>query len=217
MKFTATLNGVKVTKEIPTSWDQVTFRQYLDLVDVQNSPQDVLAAFVGVDVQTLSKVKIVGLDAILHCLAFVKVPPALNVPKEIKGFKVSKNLEFETTGQFKDAESIVQSMKTEGGNLPKEDQLKYLDLVAIFAMPNYMDAEPEEQQEFAQQFMDAPCGEVLAIGNFTLLKLIGLKLNINPDSLSKPGPLKRLRLVIKIWQKNLAFSLRYAWLKRKLA
>lgn len=219
MKFTATLNGKTIAKEIPTSWDPVTFRQYIDLVDVQGDPNGVLSVFTGIDAETLKRVKIVGLDQILHAISFVNVPPANVKPTSILGHRIAKDLEFETTGQFEDAKFVIDSMSLtpETKVLSKEDQLKYLDIVAIFAMPDYLDASQDKQKEFAQQFLDAPCGEVLAVGNFTLLKLIGWNLNIRPGSLNRIGPLKKLRLVIRVWLKNMVFSLRYAWLKRKLA
>lgn len=219
MKFSATLNGKTVTKDIPTSWDPVTFRQYIELVDVQGDPNGVLSAFTGIEAETLKRVKIVGLDAILHAISFVNVPPANTKPATILGYKVSKDLEFETTGQFKDAQMVIGSMSLtpETKVLSKEDQLKYLDIVAIFAMPDYLDATAEQQKEFALKFLDAPCSEVLAIGNFTLLKLIGWSLNIRPDSLNRIGPLKRWRLAIQVWVKSMVFQLRYARLKKKLA
>jgi len=219
-KFTITLNGIQVKKEIPEDWSEVTFGQYLDLVEVQHNPSGCLAVFVGIAESTLQKVRIVGLDDVLHTLSFVQTPPTTQIPKEIKvgdkAYKVPKDLAFETTGQFQDAKAIVESFQPNGDNLSREDQLKYLDLVAVFAMPDYLDKSVEEQKEFAQQFLNASCGEVLAVGNFTLLKLIGWKMNIKPGALNKTGALKKLRLAIKIWLKNTAFSLRFAWLKRKL-
>ncbi len=223
MKFIATINGEKVSKDIPTSWKQITFKTYLDLIGIPNTdPVKILSVLVGVPEDTLNKSKIVGLDSVLKALSFMRTEAMdFGVPETILGHKVPKDLNWETTGQFKDCQQIAQSLKPvkdEIGNdiLSRDDQQKYLEIVAIYAMPDYCDASAQAQSEFSKKFYEAPCEEVLAIGNFTLLKLIALNLNIKKEPQSKSGPLKRLRQAFKIWRLNLGFTIRYWRLQKTL-
>lgn len=218
MNFKITLNGVTLEKQIPDNWQQVTFMMYLQIMDIPNDePHRILAALTGVDEVTLNKAKIVGLDKVLQCLSFMRTSPMdFTVPETILGHKVPKNLQWESTGQFKDCQSIAATIKPVDGNVSRADQEKYLQFVAIYTMPNYLDATMEEQEEFAKQFNQAPCEEVLAIGNFTLLKLIALKLNIKKEPASKSGPMKRWRQAFRLWRINTALTLRFYLLRRKL-
>lgn len=218
MKFQVSLNGKVEDREIPSSWSQVTFKTYLDIMGLlANEPSKILAVLTGIEEDTLNRSKIIGLDAVLKALSFMRAEPMdFTIPKTILGYSVPKDLNWETTGQFKDCQMIANSLKPVGNVLSREDQEKYIHIVAIYAMPNYLDAKAEEQEEFAKKFHEAPCEEVLAIGNFTLLKLIGLNLNIKSDPVSKIGPLRRLRQAFKIWRLNTAFAFRYAVLQRRL-
>lgn len=218
MKFNVSLNGVTLQKEIPDSWSQVTFRMYLKIMGI---PTDkvvkILSALIDIDEDTLNKSRIVGLDAVLKCLSFIRTTPMdFTVHKAILGYRIPKDLNWETTGQFKECQAIANSLKPEGETLSVEDQAKYTQIVAIYCMPNYLDATVAEQEAFAEKFYEAPCEEVLAIGNFTLLKLIGLNLNTKSGPQSKIGVLKKLRLAFKVWRLNTAFSIRYWRLQRQL-
>lgn len=222
MILTAILNGVKIKRDLPINWAQVTFRQYIDLFGV--APDDytkILSVFTGVDEETLKRVHILNLEVVIEALSFMKTT-GINyaIPKSILGFPIPKDLQFETTGQYKDVQLIAEGLRSDQNPPPpltKEQQLKYLEIVAVYAMKDYCDASQPDRDAFAERFYNAPCEEVLAVGNFTLLKLIGLNLNIKAPLPNRSGVLKRLRLGIKIWALNTGFSVRYWRLRRLLA
>jgi len=209
MKVTIKLNGVKVEKEIPTGWDQVTFSQFLKLAKCENEAQKI-SLFTGIDEELLQKAKINNLSSIISCLSFLNTPLTLNnIPKTILGYKMPKNIEIEEVGKYEDLK--LESAKIKPDDI--ESVEVYAMFCAIYACDPYDFKKAEGLKEY---FMQAPCEEVMAIGNFTLMKLIGLSSPGLSDSLKPPSPLKNLKLVMSVWLNRLAFTVRYYSWKRKL-
>ena len=161
------------SKKLPGSWDELTFRDFLKLAKC-NTEGDQLAALMGIQPDTLRKAKISNLEDILRYISFLSTPMPNYVPSAILGYAVPQDLQFQEVGRFEDVKSIAQSFKRVDDGLADGELEKYTEIVTVFAMPNYLDATPEEQKKFAEQFMDAPCWEVMAVGNFTLVKLADL-------------------------------------------
>ena len=209
MKITAELNGVKLEKNIPTGWDQVTFEQFLKLATAQNDIQKI-SIFTGLDEQTLRIAKIKNLNAIISCLAFLSTTPAVDkIPETILGYKMPKNLELEEIGRYEDLK--LELAKIKEGDV--ESVKVYATMCAIYAVDPY---DYQKAEILSHYFLTAPCEEVMAVGNFTLMKLIGLN---NPSLLAplkRPSLMKRLRLGIRAWLSRLAFTARYYSWKRKL-
>lgn len=209
MKITATLNGVKITRDIPTSWDKVTFRNFVDLASLGDDMTKIISYFTVIDEATLKKVKIKNLDTVLSALSFLNTPPDMEtIPETILGHKLPKNLEFESIGQYEDVKALIvkmQGMGTDAISL-------YPQIVGTYAMPEY---DGLKVDDFSQQFWTAPCGEVLAIGNFTIAKLSGSKKHTRKAFHLGAILPKKWRLAIKGWLTNLAFSLRYSLWKRR--
>lgn len=209
MKITMTLNGIKVEKQIPTSWEEVSFKQFLELAKCKTIT-DKLSLFTGIEASTLRKAKINNLTQIIQILSFTEQPPEVDrVPKEILGYKIPQDLEIESTGQFED-------LKLEAAKI-KEEEPDTVDVYAMFCAIYVTDPyDYEKAKELKETFLNAPCEEVMAVGNFTLLKLIGSN---NPGLLriQKPASrLKNLKLAIRGWLSRLAFTARYYSWRRKL-
>jgi hypothetical protein len=211
MKITIELNKVKVSKDIPISWDEVTFRQFLELAEAGNDRAKILSVFTGIEPETLRKSRITNFDKINTILGFVE-RNELNItkiPDKVLGYKIPKNLELETIGQFEDLKLQAKSIKDNS----KESLSAYTRMCAIYSVTPY---DWSEAERIAPYFMDAPCGEVLAVGNFTLMKLMplsesGLKRLLKPNSI-----LKKSKLAMTAWINRLAFTVRYSIWKRKL-
>ena len=214
MKFTATLNGVKVTKQIPIRYSELTFGKHVELAFCDPDPVKVLALLVDIDAELLRKVKIANLEEVLAALSFLDQPMSLPIPKEILGYKIPKDLKFESMNRYADIQTIASSFSRE--TFGKEDLKKYAEIVSIYAMPNYEDATEQAKQDFIQQFFNAPCEEVMAVGNFTLVKLTALKLNMPSNFQNRGTLISRLLLGFKAWRSRMAFSSRYAGWRRKL-
>lgn len=210
MKFNAELNGVKFQKEIPTSWDGVTFRQFQQLKDTKDLTA--LSVFTGLDTETLRKAKVKNFDDVIRALSFTGFPPDLfKLPKSILKFGVRQDLGFEPFGRYSDIKDIVDK-GIEGDELLKQYPL----FCAIYThLGEYSYQEAEKNVEL---FYEAPCTEVLALGNFLLMRLVGLKKGTVKTSQYLPTPLKKLRLAFLLWRARLAFTLRYyIWKKKHLS
>lgn len=210
MKITIKLNGVKVEREIPISWDEVTFGQFLDLSQAGNDRAKILSVFTGIEAETLRKAQIVNFEVINNIISFVERDEInMTLPKEILGFKMPDNLQLETIGQFEDLKLESSKIKDQS----KESLSVYTKFCAIYATNHY---DYSEAEKLAPQFLNAPCGEVLAIGNFTLMKLIESKDSTLTKALRPPSHLRRLKLAMIGWLKRLVFTARYYSWKRKL-
>lgn len=203
------MNGVKVEKQIPTSWKDVSFKQLLKLAQCKTLT-DKLSLFTGIEASTLSKAKINNLTQIIQILAFTEQSPEVDrVPKEIQGYKIPQDLEIESIGQFEDLKLEAAKIKSDDA----ESVEVYAMFCAIYVTNPY---DYEKAKELKETFLNAPCEEVMAVGNFTLLKLIGSN---NPGLLKTLKPtsrLKNLRLAIKGWLSRLVFTGRYYSWRRKL-
>jgi len=210
MKITMTLNGAKIQKEIPISWKEVTFSQFIDISECGNDLAKVLSVFTGIDEATLKKVNIVNLDTILEIISFIgRDELDTTIPKSVMGYAMPERLETQTIGQFED-------MKIEAGKIKdasKESLKSYAMICAIHATNPYDYSEAESKLE---TFMNAPCEEVLAIGNFTLVRLAELMNPTLRTARASTSRMQKWRLVMRGWLRNLVFTARYYSWKRKL-
>lgn len=210
MIFNAELNGVKFKKEIPTDWDQVKFKDFLKLKD--SKELTALSVFTGIEPETLKKAKIKNFDDVIRALSFTGFQPDLfKLPKTILGHPIRQDLGFEPFGRYTDIKDIITKEQ------PETDLLKQYPLIAaIYTYQGIYDA--QEAEKNAEQFLEAPCTEVLALGNFLLMRLIGLKNSTAKTSLSRITLLKKLKLAFLLWRSRLAFTLRYyIWKKKHLS
>lgn len=207
MKITIELNGVTVEKDIPTMWKEVTFGQFLKLSECENDTSAILSLFTDIPKETLSKAKIGNLESIISILSFLKTEMSLVVPEICMGYKIPKNLEFETIGQFEDLKLEALQLKD------VKSFEKYALFCAIYAVKEY---DYKKAEELAPTFLNAPCEEVVAIGNFTLLKLTELTSGIEVKSHLRSTPMKRFLLAFNAYRKSLAFTVRYYIWKKKL-
>lgn len=207
---------INIQKQLPGSWDDVTFGQGLKLMKCKDTA-DTLAVFLDVKAETIKTAKIVNLEEVIKRIAFLETKMPEIMPKSINGYLLPKNLEFNSICRFEDVKSLVQKVlpAKEGDPLTPEQLQNYADIVGIYTMPNYENASQPERDQFAKQFFNSSCGEVMAIGNFTLVRFFELKIP-GFGSFQKVNTLMRkLKLVLKSYLARLVFSLRfYTWRKR---
>ncbi len=223
MNITITLNGLKVHKDIPESWSQVKFKHFLKLHDHPKDPVTnqwdnsvILSVLTGIDVETIKKAKITNVDDLLLVLSFFQKDSPLIVPETILGYNVPKDLGFETVAQYEDLKLHLKEAKE---NKATEVQLmaNYPLYCGIYACSQkYGEYDWEKAGYMVEEFMEAPATEVLAIGNFTLLKLIGLNLGIRRDAPKPITRLKNWRLVLKCWVMSLVLPVQLRIWKRRL-
>jgi len=220
MRITITLNGVKVHKEIPDSWDQITYRQFLmiskNVWSLATHTAEIISLFTGIDIEVLKKSKIEGLTTIIKLLLFLdQVPLNYAIPNKIYvngyWYDIPKDLEFETIAQFED-------LKGEASHFSEKPEDKFTNLerwpliVATYCVHPYS---WQAAEKLAPEVFNSPCQEVLAIGNFTLVKLIESNVNTKQTFPPVVTPTNKLGLALKAWQKNMVSTVRfYIWRKR---
>jgi len=209
--------GKKIkTVQIPTRWEEVTFRQLLAINECNDDWLKIFGVFLEEPSEAIgnARAETGTLDELLICLSFLtttEIPKG--VPTSILGYDLPKDLGFETIGQYQYIREDVASTATLNAN----DQIRrYALYCAVYAQPQTNDGEFdfEKAEEMAEQFMNAPAMEVLAVGSFTLLKLIGLSRPINDVSRKEITLTKKLLLVIRAWLIFTVSTVRL-WLWRK--
>jgi hypothetical protein len=219
MKFNIETNGgqstpfskVTIAKEIPESWDKVSFRKFHEITKCGNDVNSTISILTEVPRDILLKAKIKGFDVLLSCLAFTRKPVDQLMPSSLLDLPVPKRLEDEAAGRFGDLQEIIKKFVKDdsAGNLSH-----YPLIVATYITPSPYNF--NEAEALAEKLWEAPCGEVLATGNFILMRLSASKDGmLNSSHLE--GTLKnRLRRATINWLTRLAFSIRYGTWKRSL-
>jgi len=211
MKIQVIQNGIKFERGIPTSWDDVTFDQFLKLRKV-TSEAGALSVFTGIDMEILidPSTKLMDLEIVFAALKFLKTEPVHKKTEKLLGYDIPKDLGFESIAQFEDVKAAIKEK-----DMTTDDHLnKYPLYCAIYACKPY---DWKKAEQMHSEFFNAPCQEVLAIGNFTLAKLIGLRLNIDPNSLKQNTRLKKFKLALTVLRMRLDFIVRSFFWKKKLA
>jgi len=203
-------NQEKISVEIPTSWQQVTFKQYLGLLEAGTDIVKVLSVLTGIEEELVRKAEIKNLSKVTACLHFMNKPIKYLTPNTVLGHKVATNLDTESIAQFADLQEICKGFKEDDA---KHNYSLFPLIVATYAVSPY---DFKEAEKIQSKFLDAPCTEVLAIGNFTLVRLSALSSGIVPTSPQADTRPNRLKLALINWLQNLASSIRYYTWKRSL-
>ena len=126
------------------------------------------------------------------------------------GYRIAPNLDTESVAQYADLQGII-------AQITPDDQKASFGLFplicATYAVSPY---NFKEAENIAPTFLKAACTEVLAVGNFTLVRLAALSRGIVPTSPPVATPLNRLRLAMINSLQNLVSSIRYYLWKRSL-
>lgn len=180
------LNGKKV--QIPSSWDEVTAAQYLQLLDLKEDYLQAVSIFSGIDYETFKKATVIGLEKVIHTLSFIKNGPDLSkIVDKVGGYDVPKNIQFEILAQFEDTRAILQNCK---GII--EVTKAYPKIVAIY-LQKIRDKEYDytKAQQMVDEVLTMPAKEVITVGAFFYVKLMSLLRGTPATSpLTTPSPKK---------------------------
>lgn len=163
------LNGKKI--QIPSSWDEVTTAQYLQLLELNEDYLQAVSIFSGVDYETFKKSVVIGLDDLIKTLSFIKNGPDLSkIADKVGGYDVPKNVQFETLAQFEDMRAIIQKCKG-----VMEVTKAYPQMVAIY-LQKIRDKEYDytKSQLMVDEVLAMPAKEVITVGAFFYVKLTSL-------------------------------------------
>jgi len=203
------LNGVKVTKDLATRWDEVSFRQFLDMAKAGEDKTRVVSILTGIEYETLLKAKIGNLETLLAITSFVWtepidyiLPKSLTILGSLAKYKIDDNLELNSLERYSDLDNVLKSF----GDDSHKNLEKYPLICATYAVSPY---DYKDAENLANEFFNSPCTEVMAVGNFTLVSIRGLK-NIIPTIVPlEDTRLNRLRLALRNWGRYLGYMAHY--------
>lgn len=220
MTITISINGKPFKKDIPTSWDEVSFGELLEIAKLKDEPLEVqkvktISIATGIDYETLCNAKIHGFDDIMvNRLSFLTQPQQVKIPEKILHYTVPKALEFGQVQQYIDLQNYIKSSRDKS---PEDQLADYTLYCAVYAcIEKHGKYDWKLVEAMAHEFLQAPCTEVLGIGNFTLLRLIASKNGTGQASHHRLTLLKKAGLVLKSWRLRLASRLRWMIWSKKL-
>ena len=172
---------------IPTQWEDLTYSQWLSLLELPDNTMGYVSLFTGIDSWQLEKMQIIGLDSLLNALSFLYTKP------EMPG-KVSKcgkypipeffEIKNESLGQFEDMRATFKKLDDTVIGLTKA----YKTYVAIY-LQKMRDGEYDYAKvpSMEKEVDNMPGIEVITLGSFFFLKLRSLS-NGTPITFPRTTP-----------------------------
>lgn len=179
---------------IPTSWEDVTFDQYLKLGKNKDGITGEISIFTGLEVEKLKKSNIEGLNKLIQALSFLKKQPDFNGDAtKIGGYPLPLNSEgvfdvqFESLGQFEDLRAVMIAAKS------TEDTLVSFASACAIYLQKIRDDEYDSDKAnvMVKEVYEMPAVDVIKAGSFFFLKLVSLSTGTDLTSPSLKQPQKK--------------------------
>lgn len=205
---------IKINNEdiqFPTDWEDLTFRQYIEMWTEQAGANDhtaVLSILAGCDLRTADVVN--GLDKLITASAFINRPSEFQKSYDMIGpFKIPANskdgwdIRFESLGQFEDMRAVFNKIKEDLFDHTKV----YSRYVAIY-LQKLRDKEydPMKVDAMEAEVMGYPAGQVIALGGFFFAKLYVSLRGIKLTSLNTAPSPKKSKPVSRNSRRSLAIT-----------
>jgi hypothetical protein len=160
--------------EFPTSWADVTYSQWVALMELPDNTMEYVSLFTGIPIDTLKKMQIIGLDSLLNALSFLNTKPEM--PGSV--LKCGKypipeffNIQQESLGQFEDMRDTFKKMDNTIIGIIKS----YKTYVAIYLQKIRDGVYDHTKVPSMEREVDSMPGmEVITLGSFFFLKLRSL-------------------------------------------
>ncbi len=166
--------------QMPSSWLDLTYGHYLGILENKGGILELISLFTGIDIDTLKKAEIEGLESIIETLSFLKETPEFpastprigkyELPLNSKG---EYNIQFESLGQFEDMRAVMSKV-------PNNNALEYTKALGRYVsiyLQKIRDCKYDPDKAlfmFDSEVFDMPAHEVIAAGSFFLLRLLSL-------------------------------------------
>lgn len=178
------LNGKSIN--IASSWDDMTFEQFLKCFDLKDDSLQAVSLASGIDYEILKTTPILGLETILKAIQFLQQPA--NYPSSTKTIGKYKlpldssgefNPQFKRLDQFEDMRKIM--IASDKG--VKSITEAYASYCAIY-IQELRDKEYSYSKAMAMvdEIKQMPAKEVIPAGSFFLIKLLSLSTGIKKTS-----------------------------------
>jgi hypothetical protein len=194
------INGKKLM--IPSKWEDLKFKEYIEYINIEKKDiYSVLEIFTGIDRKSWEQSNnIKGFYVIIDALEFIakkpkkkyKCPPAVEVDGKI--YKVPKDLDTHTVKQYEDMRAVLQ---TEMKNKKNFEVESYPKIAAIYMSKEiFGEYSIKNWKKTIPIIENLPYFEVVGIGNFFLMNLIGLRIGTNPFA-------RKLSILMRSWMQGL--------------
>lgn len=169
------INGSDI--QVASSWDDLTFAQYLEILKPDNDMTSVICILTGFDRDYLNSAKIISLESLIAAANFLTQPPKYEpYYPQVGPYKLPYNnkekqfdIRLESLGQFEDMRSAMAKID---GDIIRHTKA-YGRYVAIY-LQKIIDGEykPSRVPEVEQEVQSYKACEVIALGQFFFLKLL---------------------------------------------
>jgi len=172
-------------RQMPTSWDDMTFREYFLLLNAKPETEwtELIARWLDIDYATFQNATLIGFEPVMAAMSFVKEPPIWGTeqPRRVREFILPENITLETVIQYEHMKKLALVDKEF-----KDKIADYPMIVAIYCQKardgayNY-----DKAKALSDDFQHANAREIIEAGNFFLVKLMSLSAGL---ALSSPSP-----------------------------
>lgn len=204
------LNGKSIN--VASSWDDLTFDQFLQILDSKDDLLQLVSICSGLDYETLKKSVIVGLDSVIQAMQFIRTKA--NYPdttKKLGKYKLPLDPKGEFNPQYKRLDQFEDMRKAmiASDKGVKSVTEAYATYCAIY-LQELRDGNYDYQKAMAMvdEVKQMPAKEVIPAGSFFLIKLLNLSIGIKKTSPNTTQSRKKLKPVSKISKKSSGHTLR---------
>lgn len=196
----AKVNGKSV--DIPTSWNDITYRQFIDLFDSKDVYERI-GIILKLSPEVARKAKYQGLETIIKTLSFIGQEAQLDEnPTKCGGYDFPKDITLESLEQFEVMRNVIK--ETADKKSPKAHIESLGVYAAIYCQGMTETFNYDKAKAMVKEFDDYPCLEVMSVGNFFMVKVIALDRNLPMNSLMKAIRARRSKRGLRGLMKSLA-------------
>ena len=205
------VNGSK-PYEIPTDWSDITYSQYITLLQVPSTLIHQIHLFTGIPLETLKDAEYKNLEKIAIALSFINLlPKAEEGPKDIGKYFVPKDVTIESLGQFEDLRGV---MNRKPEKLDVEGSLQWADM-CLEACSIYVQKLKDGKYDSSkvsgvkEELKSYPAMAIIQTGSFFFGKLL---LTLQPTTSPYQNLSQRLKKLLQDfpgYQKSLDLLQRY--------
>lgn len=179
-----------VEKQMETSYDELPFGKFLDLIEVKDDYQAVLAIMLGEPVEKIKRAKIEGLDKLIPQLKFLQETALIDEqPKKLGDYVFPQDVTIEKLEQFEVTRNYINKASKSGSIREQTEALAMY--AAIYCQGIKEPFDEEKAQYLAEQFKSYPCLEVMSAGSFFMAKCLSIWSGSPMSYLRKNTPMKK--------------------------
>jgi len=198
--------------KLPTTWDDVTYYNYVALLQLPNSLTHYINLFTQIGLEKLEKAELKNLESISMALSFLTIPPVMGegTSKMVGKYVVPKDVTIESLPQFEDLRALLNKRPPDLATT--ENQMLFADLCleacAIY-IQKIKDGKYDDKKvpEVKEDLKKENCIEVIKTGSFFLFKPLRTSMNMRLRFQTVMQRLKRSLQDLPGYRKSLDFLL----------